>query len=91
LILRTLNDNQVLVLKAVAERRQSLTSLLRQLSMDNGVPLSTLKLNARILRELNLISYGSITQRKVARLESLGSFVYRVIDGEGSASPSYSD
>jgi hypothetical protein len=91
LILRTLNDNQVLVLKAVAERRQSLTSLLRQLSMDNGVPLSTLKLNARILRELNLISYGSITQRKVARLESLGSFVYRVIDGESSSSPSYSD
>jgi hypothetical protein len=90
LILRTLNDNQILVLKAVAERRQSLTSLLRQLSMDHGVPLSTLKLNARILRELNLISYGSLTQRKVARLESLGRFVYRVIDGEGSVS-SYSD
>ncbi|MFH2112230.1 MAG: hypothetical protein ABIJ47_13340 [Candidatus Bathyarchaeota archaeon] len=92
MILRTLNDNQVLVLKAVAERRQSLTSLLRQLSMDHGVPLSTLKLNARILRELNLISYGSLTHRKAARLESLGRFVYRVIDGEmGSASARYSD
>ena len=92
LILRTLNDNQVLVLKAVAERRQSLTSLLRQLSMDHGVPLSTLKLNARILRELNLISYGSLTHRKAARLESLGRFVYRVIDGETvAASARYSD
>jgi hypothetical protein len=92
LILRTLNDNQVLVLKAVAERRQSLTSLLRQLSMDHGVPLSTLKLNARILRELNLISYGSLTHRKAARLENLGRFIYRVIDDETvTASARYSD
>ena len=92
MILRTLNDNQVLVLKAVAERRQSLTSLLRQLSMDHGVPLSTLKLNARILRELNLISYGSLTHRKAARLENLGRFIYRVIDGETvAASARYSD
>ena len=92
MILRTLNDNQVLVLKAVAERRQSLTSLLRQLSTDHGVPLSTLKLNARILRELNLISYGSMNHRRAARLESLGRFVYGVIDGEtGLASARYSD
>jgi hypothetical protein len=78
LILRTLNDNQLLVLNSVSEREQTLTSLLKQLSEDYGIPLSTLKLNARILRELNLISYGSIRDKKTAQLEPLGSFVMRL-------------
>ena len=79
LILRTLNDNQLLVLNAVAERDQSLTSLLKQVSEEYGIPLSTLKLNARILRELNLISYGSIHNRQTAQLESLGRFILRLM------------
>lgn len=78
LILRTLNDNQLLVLNSVSEREQSLTSLLKRLSEDYGVPLSTLKLNARILRELNLISYGSIRDKRSAQLEPLGSFVMKL-------------
>lgn len=76
--MRTLNDNQLLVLNAVAERQQSLTSLLKQLSEEYRIPLSTLKLNARILRELNLISYGSIRDKRTAQLESLGRFVLRL-------------
>ena len=79
LILRTLNDNQLLVLNAVAEREQSLTSLLKQLSEEYQIPLSTLKLNARILRELNLISYGSIRHKRTAQLESLGKFILRLL------------
>ena len=79
LILRTLNDNQLLVLNAISERDQSLTSLLKQLSEEYGVPLSTLKLNARILRELKLISYGSIHNKKSARLEDLGNFVINLV------------
>ena len=79
LILRTLNDNQLLVLNAVNEKDQSLTSLLKQLSEEYGVPLSTLKLNARILRELNLISYGSIRDKRTAQLESLGKFILRLM------------
>ena len=47
LILRTLNDNQMLILNAVASRERSLTSILKELSVECGVPLSTLKLNAR--------------------------------------------
>ena len=78
LILRTLNDNQLLVLNCVSEREQSLTSLLKQLSEDYGIPLSTLKLNARILRELNLISYGSIRNKRTAQLEPLGNFVIKL-------------
>jgi hypothetical protein len=79
LILRTLNDNQLLVLNAIAEKDQSLTSLLKQLSDEYGVPLSTLKLNARILRELKLISYGSIRDKRTAQLESLGRFILRLL------------
>lgn len=68
------------MLNAVSERDQSLTSLLKQLSEEYGVPLSTLKLNARILRELNLISYGSIHNKRSARLENLGNFVVDLVN-----------
>ncbi len=79
LILRTLNDNQLLILTSIARERRSLTSLLKRLHEDFGVPLSTLKLNSRILRELNLISYGSVHEKRHAELEPLGSFVMRLL------------
>lgn len=79
LILRTLNDNQLLILTSVSRRRATMTSLLRALSEEEGIPLSTLKLNARILRELNLISYGSRRERRCAKVESLGDLVLRLL------------
>jgi hypothetical protein len=79
LILRTLNDNQLLILTNVASQERSLTSLLKELSEERGIPLSTLKLNARILRELNLISYGSTKVKKAAEVEKLGTFVLRLL------------
>jgi hypothetical protein len=92
LILRTLNDNQLLVLNAIEENDQSLTSLLKQLSIEYGIPLSTLKLNARILRELNLISYGSIHNKRSAQLENLGKFVLSLlIDDPWGASIQFAD
>jgi hypothetical protein len=62
-----------------------LTGLLIKLSQETGVPLSTLKLNARILRELNLISYGSVGERRLAEVEPVGALVLRLIDAPGSA------
>jgi hypothetical protein len=59
-----------------------MTSLLRSLSEEWGIPLSTLKLNARILRELNLISYGSIREKRDAQVEKLGSFVLGLMEDE---------
>ncbi len=50
MILRTLNDNQILILTSVARQERTMTSLLHSLSEEYGIPLSTLKLNARILR-----------------------------------------
>lgn len=80
------------MLNAVSERDQSLTSLLKQLSEEYGVPLSTLKLNARILRELKLISYGSIHNKRSARLEDLGSFVVGLVNqGRGRLGVQFSD
>lgn len=80
------------MLNAVSKRDQSLTSLLKQLSEEYGVPLSTLKLNARILRELQLISYGSIHNKKSARLEDLGSFVVNLVNhGRGGLGVQFSD
>lgn len=82
LILRTLNDNQLLILTSIASQRRSLTSLLKDLSETREIPLSTLKLNARILRELNLISYGSTREKRLAEVEKLGSFVLRLLGDE---------
>jgi len=59
-----------------------MTSLLRSLSEEWEIPLSTLKLNARILRELNLISYGSIREKRDAQVEKLGSFVLGLMEDE---------
>lgn len=59
-----------------------MTSLLKDLSETREIPLSTLKLNARILRELNLISYGSTQEKRLAEVEKLGSFVLRLLGDE---------
>jgi hypothetical protein len=64
----------------VGGERRTLTSLLRKISEESGVPLSTLKLNARILRELNMISYGSAEERRLAEVKPLGSLVLRLLD-----------
>jgi len=40
------------------------------------VPLSTLKLNAKILRDLNLIDFGNSSP---AKLTELGKFVVEII------------
>jgi len=80
LLLRTLNDKQLLILTRISSNRYSLTSLLKNLSNETGIPLSTLKLNSRILRELNLISYGSIRDTRLAKIEPLGYLVLKVME-----------
>lgn len=62
-----------------------LTGLLINLSRETGIPLSTLKLNARILRELNLISYGTNGEKREAEVEPVGSLILRLIDASESA------
>ena len=59
-----------------------MTSLLRSLSEEEGIPLSTLKLNARILRNLKLVSYGSTGESRCAEVEALGALVLRLLGDE---------
>ena len=69
-----------------------MTSLLHGLSEEYGIPLSTLKLNARILRGLNLISYGSVRKKRHAELEALGSFVLGLLmDDTGPVTIRFAD
>jgi predicted transcriptional regulator len=82
LLLRTLNDNQLLILNKVASNSQPLTGLLNKLSQETGIPLSTLKLNARILRKFNLISYGSVRERRLAEVEPVGALVLRLMEAD---------
>ncbi|VVB60547.1 Uncharacterised protein [uncultured archaeon] len=56
---RSLNKNQILILSEIQKGAgRSITSTLNCISRDSGISLSTLKLNAKILRELGLISYA---------------------------------
>jgi hypothetical protein len=57
LLAKALNHNQRLILEHLSESDgRPITQHLVSLSLQQGVPLSTLKLNARILRDLELVS-----------------------------------
>jgi hypothetical protein len=60
-----------------------MTSLLRGLNEEYGIPLST--------RELNLISYGSVGETRDAEVMTLGEFVLRLLRGGKVRSISFSD
>jgi hypothetical protein len=53
--------------------------LLREIEKRHSVPLSTLKLNAKILREIGLISFGNSL---VARLTNVGKIILKTFDNE---------
>ena len=74
-MLRTINKNQVLVLSNIPRIPASVTSVLRELSRKYQIPLSTLKRNAQILRDLNLIRYGEPPNFFGVELTELGRFI----------------
>ncbi len=84
-MLRALNDNQVMILSQLGRSSERLSKVLQCISNRHSVPLSTLKLNAQILRELNLIKYG-LELSGGARLTPLGRSVLNVLDSEPQAS-----
>ena len=59
LLSRAVNRNQLLILSRIGQRNHTLTSLLNELSCEESIPLSTLKLHSRELRELGLIAVAS--------------------------------
>ena len=75
IVLRTINKNQILILTHIPRIPTSITSVLRELSKKYQIPLSTLKRNAQILRDLNLISYGEAPNFSGVELTELGRFI----------------
>jgi hypothetical protein len=79
LLSRALNKNQILILSEVSSSSQTITSLLKRLSKNHGISLSTLKLNAGILRELELLEFGNCHD---AKLTGLGEYVMSYFGGD---------
>ena len=80
LILRALNENQRLILRSVSGRHRSLNSLLEELSRRERKSISTLKLNARILKELGLIDYGTKDEPRPVSLTEHGRLVLTILE-----------
>lgn len=76
-MLRALNKNQILILNEIANNEiNTITSILTRISKTQKIPLSTLKLNASILKNLNLITFGNSSP---AIVTSTGKFVVRIL------------
>jgi len=83
LLLRALNKNQILILSEIKNiENESITRILNRISFAHDIPLSTLKLNTRILKNLNLITFGNNSHFQKARLTDFGKFVVEMINGE---------
>lgn len=82
LFLKALNQNQIILLNHIGEDGVSLNAFLNKLSKMRGIPLSTLKLNARILKELYLIDYGCRSERIPVTLTPQGKAILKIINFE---------
>ncbi len=76
-LLRVLNEKQILILSNI-DGISSITYLLGYLSERWSIPLSTLKLNARILRSMKLIEYANAQ----AQVTPTGRLVLRMMLGD---------
>jgi len=76
LLVRAFNKNQILILSEIKDD-STITSFLTNLSRDSEIPLSTLKLNAKILKQLDLISFNS-----TAQLTKFGKFILKLLGGD---------
>lgn|GEM_PF-912796 len=82
LFLRALNDNQIFLLKNIDGENRSLNNFLRTITKDSERSLSTLKLNARILKDLDLITYGSRTDPEPVELTEPGEAIIELLREE---------
>ncbi|MGC8911991.1 MAG: 1-deoxy-D-xylulose-5-phosphate synthase N-terminal domain-containing protein [Nitrososphaeria archaeon] len=78
---KALNCNQKLILSSVSRNLNCTASaFLRKLSKDSGVPLSTLKLNLKILKEEGLVEYGRVGEPRPIKLTEVGKIVLELLD-----------
>jgi hypothetical protein len=77
---RAINKNQLRVLSALENNSiHTITSLLNKLSRKENTPISTLKLNAKILRDFGMIDFGN---GSAAEITDFGSFVLEILGGD---------
>ncbi|HEX9913417.1 MAG TPA: hypothetical protein VGB32_00720 [Candidatus Bathyarchaeia archaeon] len=74
-----MNENQVLILSTVENRIDRITRILVELSESRGVPYSTLKFNAKVLKELGLLDYGTAVDPVDVRLTDSGRLVLNIL------------
>ena len=95
LVLKVLNDTQLLILQKV-ERMQriakvnhnsnegnghkTLNALLEEIRREHKKALSTLKLNAKILKELGFIDYGEKYERRPVELTVTGEIFLEILE-----------
>jgi hypothetical protein len=72
----------------VEKRKDRITRILAELSEKYMVPYSTLKFNAKVLKELELLDYGTATDPVDVRLTDSGRLILTILResrGEGDA------
>ncbi len=75
-LLKALNKNQILILFNI-NSVDNITYLLSRMSKGSGIPLSTLKLNAKILRKLDIITFSNGSPVTVT---PTGSLILQIIN-----------
>ena len=79
-ILRAFNKNQILILEKIKKAGgRPITSILREIADENKISISTLKFNARVLRDLELIRLEKASERRIAKLSELGNLVLEIV------------
>ena len=81
LLEKALNRNQKLILSSISRNLNCTASaFLKKLSEDTGIPLSTLKLNLKILREEGLVEYGRAGEPRPIKLTEVGKVVLEMLE-----------
>lgn len=76
-LLRCLNQKQILILREISKSTgETATTLLSRLSKESSLPLSTLKLNLKKLKTLDLVLHED---SKPIRLTPSGKLILRVV------------
>ena len=71
-LLKAITKKQILLLSEIRRNNgNTITSLLTALSSESGIPLSTLKRSALILRQLELIEYSDFMPVSLTKTGSL--------------------
>ena len=74
-----MNKNQTLILNEISNNEENITETLRKISKNTNIPISTLKLNSQILKDLDLIEFGSSSKFQLAKLTDFGNDVLKII------------